>query len=257
MKVLVRKNGQFFREVDFSGKDLVLGRSVEADIQLLHEDISRKHVKISQKSGQLILEDLGSKNGTVHRGKLTTKTVLQEGEVFSIGPFTISIESIAPQQQRTVVEHSLDPEAPTGDFHENTGATNTSRGIRPDDFPSAEDQPEQKQDSDSFLSAIAVSKKEEQDDDEEYHVVGTENNDDPQVIISTDPKMDEVIEYSKPTDPYRSIPEYLQEAKERKKNESKGKKTNEPSSTDENEESDDGRYETQPTRPYTDLPRIS
>jgi hypothetical protein len=241
MKIIIRKHGQFFREVDFSGSELVLGRSLEADIQLLHEDISRKHTKILRKGNKVTIEDMGSKNGTVFRGQAIQKAAVQEGEVFSLGPFTISVEATAPQSQRTVVEHSLDAEAPTGDFHENTGATNTSNTIRPDDFPSAMEDAEEENhdDSDSFLSAIAVSKKEKDDEADS---------------IPTDPKMQDVIEYSKPTDPYRSIPEYLKEVEKRKKDSKPKKPTKKEELIPDEPEEEEGIYETQPTRPYSDLP---
>jgi hypothetical protein len=160
MKLIIRKDGQFFKEVDFSGSELIIGRSNEAGVQLLHEDISRKHVRVTQGANKITIEDLGSKNGTMVQGSPIQKSVIQEGAIFTIGPFSISIESVAPQAQRTVVEHSLD-ENSTRSFNDNT---HTSRSaIRPDAFPSLRNQPEndspEESNSDSFLDAIAVSKK--------------------------------------------------------------------------------------------------
>jgi pSer/pThr/pTyr-binding forkhead associated (FHA) protein len=237
MKIIIRKHGQFFREVDFSGSELVLGRSIETDVQLLHEDVSRKHVKISRKANRVVIEDLGSKNGTIYQGQSIQKSTIREGEIFSIGPFSISIESTAPQFQNTVVEHSLDPESTTSDFHENTGATNTSNSIKPDELHSASDEDElANKDDDSFLSAIAVSKK---------------NKEDSEAEMESSPTMKEIIEYSKPTDPYKSIPEYLIEVKKRQKDKTK-KPSEKPDAKPEND--DNNLFKTQPTKPYSDIP---
>jgi hypothetical protein len=217
MKLIIRKDGQFFKEVDFSGSELIIGRSNEAGVQLLHEDISRKHVRVTQGANKITIEDLGSKNGTMVQGSPIQKSVIQEGAIFTIGPFSISIESVAPQAQRTVVEHSLD-ENSTRSFNDNT---HTSRSaIRPDAFPSLRNQPEndspEESNSDSFLDAIAVSKKkaiEKEDDIESEAFIPAEE----EVPQDSEP----VIEYSKPTDPYKIIPEYLEEAEKKKKKSNK------------------------------------
>lgn len=232
MKIIIRKHGQFFQEVDFSGSELILGRSNDADVQLLHEDISRKHVKISRRSNMITIEDLGSKNGTIFQGHSITKTSIGEGEVFSVGPFTISIESVAPQEQRTVVEHSLEDKSTNSfqemDEEENQEApinvTHTSRSaIKPADFPSLseESEKEEEADSDSFLSAIAVSKKTKPEAD-----IDALNDSEHNEPSESDP----IIEYSKPTDPYKDIPDYLRESKNKpkKKNKPKIEKLKEP-----------------------------
>ncbi|MEZ4845920.1 MAG: FHA domain-containing protein [Bdellovibrionota bacterium] len=222
MKLIIRKDGQFFKEVDFSGSELIIGRSNEAGVQLLHEDISRKHVKISRTSNKIIIEDLGSKNGTMLQGAPIQKSEIQEGEVFTMGPFSISIESVAPQAQRTVVEHSIEDEPSTRSFNEDTNLSRPK--IKSDDFPSASSPEEEEEpNSDSFLDAIAVSKKQDEDIESEAFIEAEPESE------QVDPDSEPVIEYSKPTDPYKKVPEYLEEAKARKK---KGKKKPKPEDED-------------------------
>ena len=110
MKILIRKDGKFFKEVDFEQDELILGRSKETDVQLFNEDVSRKHTKISRKQNRFFIEDLGSKNGTVFRGKLTQKSEVKPGDIFYVGPFSISIEDVLPSEQRTIVEFMIAPE---------------------------------------------------------------------------------------------------------------------------------------------------
>ena len=224
MKLIIRKDGQFFKEVDFSGSELIIGRSNEAGVQLLHEDISRKHVKISRKSNKITIEDLGSKNGTMLQGTPVQKSEIQEGEVFTMGPFSISVESVAPQAQRTVVEHSIEDEPSTRSFNEDTNLSRPK--IKSDDFPSAsepEAEQQEESNSDSFLDAIAVSKKQDEDIESEAFIEAEPESE------PAEPDSEPVIEYSKPTDPYKKVPEYLEEAKARKK---KGKKKPKPEDED-------------------------
>lgn len=47
----------------------VLGRSEDADICIPNPHVSRRHARITMSSGQVCIEDLGSKNGTAVDGK--------------------------------------------------------------------------------------------------------------------------------------------------------------------------------------------
>lgn len=254
MKIIIRKDGQFFREVDFTSGDLVLGRSTEADVQLLHEDISRKHTLLSLKRGKLTIQDLGSKNGTFMQGAKIEKTSLEAGEIFNIGPFSISVEKEAPQSQRTVVEHDLS-EAPTRTFYvePNDETRDPSRSLSPADFPSLRDENEEAEekeesspahqkeqdeesDSDSFLDAISVAPEtstpsfsikdaEEIEEDifpaKEVEEEPAENEDeiesDPKLELEHEALAEEEDADQLTTNPYQSVPEYLKEAAKRGK----------------------------------------
>lgn len=75
-------------------KQLVLGRNERADLQLPHKCVSRRHAQIRSISSRcLLLEDLGSSNGTFVNGKKITAYPLQEGDVVTIGPFELEIRN--------------------------------------------------------------------------------------------------------------------------------------------------------------------
>lgn len=50
-------------------RSLVLGRSLESDIAVVSPHVSRQHARLDLDAGQLMIEDLGSANGTVVNGR--------------------------------------------------------------------------------------------------------------------------------------------------------------------------------------------
>jgi len=67
------------------GQPIVLGREPTCDVVIADRQISRFHARLTPTSEGVILEDLGSKNGTHHNGvSLTAPVVLQDGDIVSI-----------------------------------------------------------------------------------------------------------------------------------------------------------------------------
>lgn len=68
----------------------VIGRSLDTQIHLEGDGISRKHAKVTAQSGGLVtLVDLGSTNGTYVNGLRTASHVLKDGDKVQIGATTI------------------------------------------------------------------------------------------------------------------------------------------------------------------------
>lgn len=66
-------------------KTIVLGREPNCDVVIADRQISRYHARLTPTPEGVILEDLGSKNGTHHNGTaLTAPVVLQDGDLLSI-----------------------------------------------------------------------------------------------------------------------------------------------------------------------------
>jgi DNA-binding winged helix-turn-helix (wHTH) protein len=64
---------------------LVLGREASCDVVVADRQISRYHARLTPTPEGVILEDLGSKNGTHHNGvPLTSPVVLQDGDMVSV-----------------------------------------------------------------------------------------------------------------------------------------------------------------------------
>jgi diguanylate cyclase (GGDEF)-like protein len=67
--------------------ETVLGRDPEADVVFDDVAVSRRHARIvKEPSGELILEDLDSTNGTFVGGELVSRRVLRPGDQIQLGP---------------------------------------------------------------------------------------------------------------------------------------------------------------------------
>ncbi|HEY2980304.1 MAG TPA: FHA domain-containing protein [Anaerolineales bacterium] len=65
---------------------LVLGREATCDVVIADRQISRFHARLTPTPEGVMLEDLGSKNGTHHNGtELSAPVMLQDGDVLGIG----------------------------------------------------------------------------------------------------------------------------------------------------------------------------
>lgn len=67
----------------------VLGRSIDANIRLTDDGISRHHCRIRMEDGRLFVEDLGSRNGLFCNGARASHHELQDGDKIQLGKTTI------------------------------------------------------------------------------------------------------------------------------------------------------------------------
>jgi hypothetical protein len=66
-------------------RPLVLGRESSCDVVVPDRQVSRFHARVTPTSEGVILEDLGSKNGTHHNGtELSAPVILQDGDAMQI-----------------------------------------------------------------------------------------------------------------------------------------------------------------------------
>lgn len=78
------------KRVRLSDGENVIGRDPLSDISLDAAGVSRRHARIVVRSGDAVIEDLGSKNGTMVRDRRVTGSVaLCDGDVIRIGPVQI------------------------------------------------------------------------------------------------------------------------------------------------------------------------
>lgn len=89
--VVVRSESQ--AGLDFAVTDsVVVGRSQEADIMLEDPYASEFHLRLTAKEGRLILNDLGSTNGTYVNGRrVTTPVDLRRGDAVQVGKTVMEV----------------------------------------------------------------------------------------------------------------------------------------------------------------------
>ena len=73
------------------GREVIIGRSSDLDMVLVEDMVSRKHAKIGAENGQIVIQDLGSTNGTFVNGEKIRRTVLKEGDRILIGTSIIKV----------------------------------------------------------------------------------------------------------------------------------------------------------------------
>ncbi len=77
----------------------VLGRDPQADIPILHSEVSRKHaVVIAQGAGRYLLMDFKSSNGTKLNGHTIESAELKDGDKINLGGRTLSVEGLRPRR---------------------------------------------------------------------------------------------------------------------------------------------------------------
>jgi PAS domain S-box-containing protein len=81
--------GNLGRSFRVDKDEIVLGRAPESDLVVADQAASRRHARISRTpSGEYVLSDLGSRNGTFVNGVLVRSVPLREGDKIQIGTVT-------------------------------------------------------------------------------------------------------------------------------------------------------------------------
>jgi hypothetical protein len=90
---------------DLSKEVTMFGRDVTNDIPLSDAEISRQHSRLTRTPGGMVLEDLGSTNGTFVNGdRLTSPRVLRSGDLVGLGEnVTLTFEATSPLSVATVM----------------------------------------------------------------------------------------------------------------------------------------------------------
>jgi ABC-type multidrug transport system ATPase subunit/pSer/pThr/pTyr-binding forkhead associated (FHA) protein/ABC-type multidrug transport system permease subunit len=122
--------------------DLLIGRAAENAGRLGGDpELSRRHARITWDSGRLVIEDLGSSNGTfVNDARLDGPHSLQAGDVVKVGHSTLEVRSGAPDEWTTqggsqqvvpTPPQADEPSAPLRPPVEQAGSPSAIRGTLP------------------------------------------------------------------------------------------------------------------------------
>ena len=92
------------RELVLDQGETILGRSRDATLFIDAEGVSRRHARIAISGDDVLLEDLGSKNGTTVNGeRITTPARIQDAATIQIGSVTLTFRAFtAPGPTKTV-----------------------------------------------------------------------------------------------------------------------------------------------------------
>jgi len=82
------------REIVLRPGENVLGRVEDGVVWLESPSVSRRHARILIEKGEVVLEDLASKNGTFVRGeRISVPTRLADGDVFRLGRVSMKLRA--------------------------------------------------------------------------------------------------------------------------------------------------------------------
>lgn len=88
---------------------ILIGRDPNNYLPLNHPTVSSQHAKIERRGSQLVIQDLGSTNGTFVNGRRITQMNLNAGDVVQIGPFKLVWDAQQQQLAQAVgLGHRLD-----------------------------------------------------------------------------------------------------------------------------------------------------
>jgi ABC transport system ATP-binding/permease protein len=77
-----------------SGSVRTVGRTARADFIVQAALVSRIHCRLTaDKSDQLVVEDLGSTNGTLVNGRRVERTVLRPGDLLQVGRVEFMVQA--------------------------------------------------------------------------------------------------------------------------------------------------------------------
>lgn len=103
--LVVSKEGEPATPVEVGAEPLTIGRDARQALPLADTEVSRLHARVSLVSGEAVVEDLGSTNGTFLDGQRVREPVkLKEGGVLRIGSHLLKYE----RRSRRDVERALE-----------------------------------------------------------------------------------------------------------------------------------------------------
>lgn len=102
--------------IELSDGRTIIGRSRQCDISLLDPSISRKHVFITLDEGRVLLDDLGSSNGTYINGRrLTAQSEARHGDLIHLGDAELEVEILPVSEPSDAPTEEFPALAPPGD----------------------------------------------------------------------------------------------------------------------------------------------
>ncbi len=117
--VLVAQTGLLNGQRWMLNRAVIIGRDASCEVIIADRQISRFHARVMPSSSGIILEDLGSKNGTFCNGKkVDNSLVLQDGDTIQVAlvqHFTfLSSDSTLPLSEIDFGEDPISPPAASG-----------------------------------------------------------------------------------------------------------------------------------------------
>lgn len=94
-ELILRSGKRAGRRIALPAGEVIVGRDETCRIRLTSSDVSRQHCRIRCNEQQVMVADLGSRNGTyVNERRVTTATLLRPGDLLRVGPFIFQVPGL-------------------------------------------------------------------------------------------------------------------------------------------------------------------
>ncbi len=94
MPILVLLQAGVATPFPLAADEAIIGRHPDCEIQLDSNMVSRRHARLFHADGRVLVEDLGSGNGTfVNGGRVSGPTPLRHGDRVKVGPVLFRFEA--------------------------------------------------------------------------------------------------------------------------------------------------------------------
>ncbi|MGA9526119.1 MAG: adenylate/guanylate cyclase domain-containing protein [Myxococcaceae bacterium] len=113
-QIIINGPGYFDTQYELPEGVTHLGRADENDIVLSGDLVSRRHARLRVRGDQLIVEDLGSRNGSRINGlPLHGNAILRPGDLISVGENTLAVRQPSPVETAATEMHEAGATKPT------------------------------------------------------------------------------------------------------------------------------------------------
>jgi type II secretory pathway predicted ATPase ExeA len=92
-RIVVTHDGETVAEYELTERKYVIGRTDLADINIDDTYVSKTHAMLQVYSNAIVLLDLNSTNGTTVNSKVTSKTILRNNDIISLGRYRLKLEN--------------------------------------------------------------------------------------------------------------------------------------------------------------------
>jgi len=93
-KLILKFEDRILKEVPMGSSAVTIGRLPNNTVAIDNPAVSGQHARVIVAGGQVIVEDLNSRNGTFVNNQAVTKHTLQEGDVIRIGKHTLTFYGV-------------------------------------------------------------------------------------------------------------------------------------------------------------------
>ncbi|MDQ6988358.1 MAG: FHA domain-containing protein [Mariprofundaceae bacterium] len=107
-KLVLKFKDTVISEIELSQEETSIGRKAENTVHIDNLAVSGRHARILKIGNKVILEDLGSTNGTLVNNKEVTKHIMKHGDIVSVGKHTLTFVSLENGKMPAVEEDDMD-----------------------------------------------------------------------------------------------------------------------------------------------------